>query len=66
MPILPRSPWQAWYPWDSIAAGAGLAPERQSQQKQQQVEVESMLGLAAGSYIHPEEGLQGGVGRGWY
>lgn len=55
MPILPRSPRQAWYPWDSIAAGAGLAPERQSQQKQQQAE--SMLGLAAGPYIHPEEGL---------
>lgn len=64
MPILPRSPRQAWYPWDSIAAGAGLAPEWQSQQKQQQVE--SMLGLAAGSYIHPEEGLQGGGREGWY
>lgn len=64
MPILPRSPRQAWYPWDSIAAGAGLAPERQSQQKQQQVE--SMLGLAAGPYIHPEKRLRGGVGRGWY
>lgn len=63
MPILPRGPRQAWHPWDPVAAGAGLAPEGQSQQKQQQVE--SALGLAAGPYLHPEEGLWGERGS-WY